>query len=276
MIDKFLTEKELRESFSLTWGTEIHLPLNTKLTPSATQYLTDRKIRVKFIDEQGKVFIKDELKSEKSKTQKVHPLTTSDQKPAELYCGLCNNKIEKKSDVLTWLDSNNLVPKNHPRIAFRGKLDNMISYCVLVQNEFQNFNGPDVIKKYLSDLRSYMGNILRAEVKDEKIDNIFMGDFDADAIHKMSHNPLKYLGYDHIVPEINHGRWIALINYLRALVREVEVNAANLYIDSSLKVTRPDILNSLNRLSSALYVLMIMILISEKGKNLDNIIKEVK
>ncbi len=276
MIDKFLTEQELRESFSLTWGTEIHLPFNTKLTPSASQYLTERKIRVKFIDEQGKVFIKDDAKFETGKALKVHPLTTSDQRPNELYCGLCNNKIEKKSDVLTWLDSNNLVPKNHPRIAFRGKLDSMISYCVLVQNEFENYSGPDIIKRYLSDLRSYMGNILSAEVKDEEISSIFMGDFDADAIHKMSHNPLKYLGYDHIVPELSHGKWIALLNYLRSIVREVELKAADLYIDAALKVTRPDILNSLNRLSSALYVLMIMILILEKGKSLDKIREEVK
>lgn len=276
MTDKFLTEKELRENFSLAWGTEIHLPFNTKLTPSASQYLTDRKIRVKFIDEHGEVFIKDNIKSDKSTAKKVHPLTTSDQKGEELHCSLCNNKIENKSDVLTWLDSNNLVPKNHPRIAFRGKLDNMISYCVLVQNEFQNFSGPDIIKKYLSDLRSYMGSILRAEVKDEKINNLFMGEFDADAIHKMSHNPLKYLGYDHIVPELNHGKWIALLNYLRAIVREAEVYAANLYIDPALRVTRPDILNSLNRLSSAIYVLMIMVLITEKGKSLDTIIKEIK
>ncbi len=276
MTDKFLTEKELRENFSLAWGTEIHLPFNTKLTPSASQYLTDRKIKVKFIDESGEVFIKDNLKSDESIAKKVHPLTTSDQKGEELHCSLCNNKIENKSDVLTWLDSNNLVPKNHPRILFRGKLDNMISYCVLVQNEFQNYSGPDIIKKYLSDLRSYMGSILRAEVKNEKTNNLFMGEFDADAIHKMSHNPLKYLGYDHIVPELSHGRWIAFLNYLRAIVREAEVNAANLYIDPALRVTRPDILNSLNRLSSALYVLMIMVLITEKGKNLDTIIKEIK
>lgn len=276
MIDKFLTEKELRENFSLAWGTEIHLPVNTKLTPSASQFLTDRKIRVKFIDESGEVFIKDNLKSDKSVAKKVHPLTTSDQKGEELHCSLCNNKIENKSDVLTWLDSNNLVPKNHPRILFRGKLDNMISYCVLVQNEFQNYSGPEIIKKYLSDLRSYMGSILRAEVKNETTNNLFMGELDADAIHKMSHNPLKYLGYDHIVPELNHGRWIALLNYLRAIVREAEVNAANLYIDPALRVTRPDILNSLNRLSSAIYVLMIMVLITEKGKNLETITKEIK
>lgn len=264
MTEKFLTERELREDFSLTWGTEIHLPYKTRLTPSASQFLTDRKIKVKFIDEQGKVFVNDDSKTVTDRTKKVHPLTTSDQKPDELYCSLCNNKIEKKSDILTWLDSNNLVPKNHPRIALRGKLDNVISYCVLVQTEFQRFNGPDIIKKYLSDLRSYMGDILKAEVKDEKINPIFMGEFDTDMIHKISHNPLQYLGYDHIVPELNHGKWVALLNYLRALTREAELSAANLYIDDALKVTRPDILNSLNRLSSAIYILMIMVVVSEK------------
>lgn len=275
MSEKFITEQELREKHSLTWGTEIHLPFNTKLTPSASQYLSERKITVKYIDEQGKVFIKD-IKKESAEEKKVHPLTTSDQKPDELYCGLCNNKIDKKSDVLTWLDSNNLVPKNHPRIVFRGKLDTMISYCVLLQTEFQSFNGPEIIKKYLEDLRSYMGNILRSEVKNAEVSPFFMGEFDSEAIHKMSHNPLKYMGYDHIVPEVSYGKWVAMINYLRAIVREAELSAANIFIDASLKISRPDILHSLNRLSSALYVLMIMIVISEKGKDLNSIAKDVK
>jgi len=276
MNDKFLTETELREKFSLTWGTEIHLPYNTRLTPSASQYLSDRKISVKYIDEQGKVFIKNDVNADDKKEKKVHPLTTSDQRPDALYCGLCNNKIETKSDVLTWLDSNNLVPKNHPRIAFRGKLDSMISYAVLVQNEFVNYDGPEIIKRFLADIRSNMGNVLKAEVKDETIEPIFMGDFSDDSIRKISHNPLKYLGYDHIVPELSHGKWIALVNYLRSMVREAELVAANLYIDASLKVLRPDIMRALNRLSSALYIVMIMILIAEKGKNLDQVIGEIK
>lgn len=275
MQEKFLTEKELRENFSLAWGTEIHLHYNTRLTPSAAQYLADKRISVKYIDDQGKVYLKQNSDNGSYLEKKVHPLTTSDQKHNDQYCSLCNNKIEKKSDVLTWLDSNNLVPKNNPRIAFRGKLDSMISYAVLVQNEFINYNGPGIIQKFLTDIRSYMGNILRAEVKEEKIDSIFMGSLNSDIIHKISHNPLKYLGNDHIVPELNHGRWIALLNYLRSIVREAELCAASLYIDSSLIITRPDILNSLNRLSSALYVLMIMILISEKGKNLDSIIDKL-
>ncbi|MCZ7611669.1 MAG: ethanolamine utilization cob(I)yrinic acid a,c-diamide adenosyltransferase EutT [Ignavibacterium sp.] len=276
MNEKFLTETELREKFSLTWGTEIHLPYNTRLTPSASQYLNDRKVSVKYIDEQGKVFVKNSFGDNDNKEKKVHPLTTSDQRPDALYCGLCNNKIETKSDVLTWLDSNHLVPKNHPQIAFRGKLDSMISYAVLVQNEFVNYDGPEIIKRFLADIRSNMGNVLKAEVKDENLDPIFMGDFSDDAIRKISHNPLKYLGHDHIVPELSHGKWVASLNYLRSMVREAELVAANLYIDSSLNVLRPDIMRALNRLSSALYIVMIMVLVSDKGKKIDVIIDEIK
>jgi len=35
-------------------------------------------------------------------------------------------------------------------------------------------------------------------------------------------------------------------------------------------------MRALNRLSSALYIVMIMILIAEKGKNLDQVIGEIK
>ncbi|PKL87001.1 MAG: ethanolamine utilization cob(I)yrinic acid a,c-diamide adenosyltransferase EutT [Ignavibacteriae bacterium HGW-Ignavibacteriae-2] len=265
MSEKFITETYLRDNFSLGWGTELHLPLESKLTPSASQLINERKIKVKFMDADGRVYVPKDKSNTIENVKRVHPLTDSDQKPEAQICGLCNQKIDNKSDVLTWLDSDSLVPKNHPRITFRGKLDTMISYAVLVQCEFESFTGAQIIKNFISDLRSFMGNVLRSEVKNEELQSIHMGRLDEKTIHILSHNPLKYLGHDHIVPESTFGRWVALINYLRALVREAEVAASQIYIDPGMKVLRPDILNGLNRLSSALYVIMIMIIISDNN-----------
>jgi ethanolamine utilization cobalamin adenosyltransferase len=245
MSEKFITETYLRDNFSLGWGTELHLPLESKLTPSASQLINERKIKVKFMDADGRVYVPKDKSNTIENVKRVHPLTDSDQKPEAQICGLCNQKIDNKSDVLTWLDSDSLVPKNHPRITFRGKLDTMISYAVLVQCEFESFTGAQIIKNFISDLRSFMGNVLRSEVKNEELQSIHMGRLDEKTIHILSHNPL--------------------INYLRALVREAEVAASQIYIDPGMKVLRPDILNGLNRLSSALYVIMIMIIISDNN-----------
>lgn len=72
------------------------------------------------------------------------------------------------------------------------------------------------------------------------------------------HQPLRYLDHDHLVPEASHGRDAALLNLLRTKVRETETVAAQVFITRSFEVLRPDILQALNRLSSTVYVMMIL------------------
>jgi ethanolamine utilization cobalamin adenosyltransferase len=123
-----------------------------------------------------------------------------------------------------------------------------------------------VVAGYFADLRSFMGRVLRSEVTGEALGDLAMGDMDADTLHKISHNPLKYLQHDHIVPAAEHGLDVALLNRLRAEVREVELLAAEIYLDVSLQLSRTDIVAGLNRLSSAIYVLMMLILVARRGQ----------
>jgi len=118
---------------------------------------------------------------------------------------------------------------------------------------------------YLADLRSFMGNVLRAEVTGEPLADIAMGEMDAQTLHRISHDPLKHLQHDHIVPAAEHGLDVALLNQLRARVREVELLATEVYLDVSLQLSRPDLVAGLNRLSSAIYVLMLLILVASQG-----------
>ena len=55
------------------------------------------------------------------------------------------------------------------------------------------------------------------------------------------------------------GRDYALLNQIRAAIRETEVAAAGAFLSGS-KCTRPDIMEELNRLSSALHIMMCMYL----------------
>lgn len=59
------------------------------------------------------------------------------------------------------------------------------------------------------------------------------------------------------MPEARHGRDVALLNLLRGKVREAEVTAAQVFITPQFAVQRADIMQALNRLSSAVYVMMI-------------------
>lgn len=259
---QFITETQLRQDFSLAHGSEVRLPAGSKLTPSAAQLLSERKIRIKTIDREGRVFITED-DSKESSAQRVHPLTGSNLRPANT-CALCHSHVEKKTELLTLLDNVNLVPKTHPRISLRGKLDTLIAQCVLVQTQFDDADYP-VLRKSLADLRSYMGNILRCEVTGDELPPISMGEMDDETLHAVSHQPLKYLGHDHILPEAAQGKRVALLNLLRALAREVELEAARTFATVDYNLSRGDILEGLNRLSSAIYVLMIMTLVAETG-----------
>lgn len=66
----FITEAWLRANHTLSEGAEIHLPADSRLTPSARELLESRHLRIKFIDEQGRLFVDDE----QQQPQPVHGL----------------------------------------------------------------------------------------------------------------------------------------------------------------------------------------------------------
>ena len=226
----FITEAWLRANHTLSEGAEIHLPADSRLTPSARELLESRHLRIKFIDEQGRLFVDDE----QQQPQPVHGLTSSDEHP-QACCELCRQPVAKKPDTLTHLSAEKMVAKSDPRLGFRAVLDSTIALAVWLQIELAEPWQP-----WLADIRSRLGNIMRAD------------------LHRLSHQPLRYLDHDHLVPEASHGRDAALLNLLRTKVRETETVAAQVFITRSFEVLRPDILQALNRLSSTVYVMMIL------------------
>ena len=92
-----------------------------------------------------------------------------------------------------------------------------------------------------------------------------VGGMKAEAIRLVSHDPKKYLGQGHIVPDVALGPNVALLNWLRAQAREVEVA----YVQVGME--REDILASLNRLSSAIYVLMLLTVVAESGRDISKV-----
>ncbi|EOL9910666.1 cobalamin adenosyltransferase, partial [Escherichia coli O157:H7] len=144
-------------------------------------------------------------------------------------CELCRQPVAKKPDTLTHLSAEKMVAKSDPRLGFRAVLDSTIALAVWLQIELAEPLGCQAI----------------------------VGLSDED-LHRLSHQPLRYLGHDHLVPEASHGRDAALLNLLRTKVREAETVAAQVFITRSFEVLRPDILQALNRLSSTVYVMMIL------------------
>jgi len=262
----FVTEDWLRANYSLSDGTEIHLPADCRLTPAARTLISDHHLVIKYLDEQGRLFVEkpDEQNTQNThenvQLKHVHGLTSQDQRVMS-SCQLCQQEVVKKPDTMTHLNAYTLVSKSDPRLGFRAKLDSTISMAVWLQGEVS-----DYAQSWLTDIRSVLGNIMRADAMDETLPHFVIDGLDEKAIHQLSHFPLKYLEHDHIVPAFEHGENVRLLNLLRTSIRETEIVAASIFIDRDLVVKRPDIMQGLNRLSSAVYVLMIMCLRVEREK----------
>ena len=243
----FITETWLREHFSLAHGTEVRLPEDGRLTPAARTLLDEKRISIKYLDAAGRTFI-ESAEGKPPSRQRVHPLTGSAEHPVAT-CTLCGNEVSHKPEAMTHLDPHHLTGKNHPRLRLRAKLDTSIAHAVWVQAELSDVERASTLSFWLADVRSCLGN--------------------EQAIHRLSHDPLRYFGHDHLVPDASQGITVARLNLLRALIREAEVIAADVYIDRDYKLTRPDILQALNRLSSAVYVLMLLAYVARTGHEPD-------
>ncbi len=271
----YITETWLREHGAMAEGAEICLPAGACLTPAAHSLISDRRLQVKYADDKPSSVSGNAAAS--SQRPHIHPLTGRDRGEGRhpMQCALCHQNVGGKPDVLTHLNADRLVPKNDERIGFRGRIDSAIACAVWIQAEWMEKTGEQngaVVSQFLaqglSDVRSCLGNVLRAEVTGEPLAPIRMGPHDEEAIHRISHDPWKHLGHDHIVPEASHGLSAARLNLLRASIRETEVAAAGIYIDRDFEVLRPDIMQGLNRMSSAVYVLMIIAVMQKKGLSL--------
>lgn len=257
----FITETWLRERHGLSEGTELHLPADARLTPAARALIEARRLTVKYHDEQGRLF-RDNQAGDGAEPEPVHGLT-GQAESVVACCQLCHQPAEHKPEGMTHLNARELVAKNDPRLRLRAQLDAAIALAVWLQVELRE---PQELVAWLGDLRSVLGQVMRADVLGESLPGFSIGGLDDGALHRFSHAPLKYLGHDHLVPELAHGRACAQLNLLRAKVREVEVCAAEVFIGPGYQLQRKDLLHALNRLSSALYVAMLLSVLHLRGQ----------
>ena len=133
------------------------------------------------------------------------------------------------------------------RLELRGRLDSLNAQIILFQTYSQN-------QEYISDLedvRKVIRILQRSEAAEKVFDvKLILFGIDEDEIHKRSHNPEKFYGLGHIMPHYEMKKEAAELNFLRTLVREVELCSCKVFENDELKIN-----HVLNRLSSALYIL---------------------
>lgn len=180
----------------------------------------------------------------------------ADQAKPDRYQLLGGGWLEEKPEHMTHLNGQILVPKNHPRIFFRGKMDTLEAQLILCQLAAKHLVEP------VGEILALARRLIRCDVLEEAVPEGKLCGLSEAEQRRRSHFPQDYYGQPHFMPGAEDGIVMARLNLARCAAREAELAAVTAFSDREGSPLRPDILRSLNRMSSMLYLLMIQ----EKSK----------
>ena len=234
---KLLTDVELRARWSQDQLDHYCVDDDVVLTPAAAD----------FIREHGITLCRN--KQNKANTMTRTQIPMKDGKPV-YQDAQTGQELAEKGEGMTHLRGNLLVPKIHPQIAFRGKLDTLMAVLMQVQVLAQK-QGQKQMVVDLQELLEFLHKILAAEVKDEPLENVTMLGMNSEEIRYNSQQVKKVFGIDHPIPSYKMGKLCVELNYLRTQIREAELAAAQAFYSNG-SFSRP----ALNRMSSCVYILL--------------------
>lgn len=187
--------------------------------------------------------------------ERIEILPAEQAKPAG-YQLLTGGYLEEKPEHMTHLNAQILVPKTHPRILFRGKLDTLEAELIFCQLEASHLAAP------IGEVLALARMLIRCDVLEEPVPSGKLCGLTEKELRTRSHFPQDYYGQPHFMPSAEDGKVMARLNRARCASREAELAAVAAFSDREGNPTRLDILRALNRMSSMLYILMIQ----EKSK----------
>lgn len=253
---KVITESILRDQLRASQPETYYIPEGKILSPAAREYLQQRKIAI------GKGSAPSAPVPATPPGGPSGVATPSSATPGRFVDFETGSFYLEKPEHMTHLHGNVLVPKNHPRIVFRGKLDSLQAQIVLAQAILAE-TAPKESPRLIEDLGGILlilREIMRCDVQEVPLENLAILGLDHAQLRERSHYPEKYFGIKQMVlPEYTMGRAYALLNQIRTAVRETETAAVDAYREGT-RYTRADIVETFNRLSSALHIVMCMYL----------------
>ena len=245
---KILTEAELRSGTVKREGNKIFVSPDTFITELAHEYIRTHALELVKTNaipssHSGGSFGKGVMS--------YSPIASSGtNRYVDYYTG---KGYSEKPEHMTHLRANLLVPKTDARIIFRGKLDSLEALIMQTQITAEEC-GYTQIAQELDEVMRFVQHILAAEVKDEPLPEIKIFGMDSAALRYASHHLKEVFGIEHSVPHYSMGKICVALNTLRAAVRETELAAAAAFTNGT-EVSRTDIIEALNRLSSCVYII---------------------
>ena len=182
------------------------------------------------------------------------PILPAEQARPKGYRLLCGGELAQKPEHMTHLNGEYLVPKTHPRIAFRGGIDALEAALLLAAAEAEG-----TIRTQLEETLAYTRYLLGQEVLEQPIECVALGGMDEGQLRQRSHRPQDFYDKPHFMPQPTDGRVLLLVNDARCRARQAELLAVQAFQDRDGLPTRLDLLKALNRLSSFLYLIMIQL-----------------
>ena len=219
------TEEAVRAGLRVRDGRRVfYLPEGSRLTPAARDWLRQEGVTVV-----------------------PHAET-----PPAAYRTPDGAAFAEKPEHMTHLRGNILVPKTHPRIAFRGGIDTLEAELLLCA---QAADGP--LRQTLCAMLDFVRSLIRADVLDEPVGAIELCGYTPEQLREYSHYPEKHFGQPHFLACYTDGPALLAVNKLRTVVRQTELAAYAAFRDADGNVTRGDMILGLNRLSSLMWIFMI-------------------
>ena len=151
---------------------------------------------------------------------------------------------ESKPEAMTHLNGDTLVPKNHPRIRFRGAIDTLEAELLLCG-------------EFTGEVLNLARRLIRCDVLNEPVGDITLHGLSEAEQRKRSHFPQDYYGIPHFMPDFSDTPQLLQLNKARCAARAAELAAVDAFVDPDGIPLRPDILQAMNRISSMLYLLML-------------------
>ncbi len=163
-----------------------------------------------------------------------------------------------KPEHMTHLDGRVLVSKGHPRIVFRGWLDRLEAEILVCQRHTVQA-GHVQLTMELEQMLTFVRGLIPCEVRGEPVGQFTLCGYTAQQLREYSHHPEQHFGQPHFMPSVADDPAILYVNRLRTVVRQAELAGYQAFKRYDGGVTRPDILQAMNRLSSLCWIWMIQL-----------------
>jgi ethanolamine utilization protein EutL len=167
-------------------------------------------------------------------------------------------RFAAKPDHLTHLfDDASLVPKTHPRIVARGKLDLLQSAVLDAQGAADAESARSLVGE-LGEILELARALVGAEVTGKPAPPVNLFGLGDDELRDATHHTHELYGIPFMYPDVRQGPVVAKLGLARGIAREAEVAITAAFPPESggpaAPPARADLAHVLNRISSALYL----------------------